>query len=445
MTADPKVRRAREKHIEGERPKLHFLLITVVALLGLPVVPLEFGLGKIGLGLPLSVAIMVLSVRHGGQLVKLPAGVFWSVALLGAWIAWRLTVIAMLRAEGVPVSLLVRELVGLAAGTLAFRMAMTPELRPSIRRGVAICLALLIGIEVWQQLAGVARLQATGYTTEAGFNFYTETGAFRSFGTFTGPTTFGTFLAMTGLWLAFSRGGRKGLAIGLITVVAVAMTDTRAALIAIVGCVVMAYATSATIRRRSALVLLVGPLALALAILLKPGPFNHIWVRFVSALSGTDTSHATRLELWQGVVHAVSEHGATLFGLGDADWTGTMFPQVGSLVFTLGHAHSNFFQEWYHYGVVGTVLFVMLLVALIRAGLGGVRRNEVYGTAALAPVIVFAVDSVFNNSLSSINFVLMVFLLAGTGSVSDVPTLATSRLPLLDVNRRVGIGANASD
>ena len=404
----------------------HRMVTLVVAALAFPVLPLELGLGRIPLGPLLALALVGISIRHYGGLGKLDSRVLWTASLLAAWGVVRLLVIAPLRGEGIALDMMSRDLTGLVAGLLAAKLATTEEFRPAIFRGMFWCFALLVGIEAYQLAVGLGPLVARGYTAESGFNYYTLAGGYRPFGTFTGPTTFGTFLAMVGLWSAFSLSRRLGTTVGIITVVMVAATDTRAAFVAIVAALATAVATSPELRRKSAGLLIFGPILLAIAVITNRNAFAHIVARATSATMATDTSRSARTTLWKGVIDAVSVQNATPYGLGGQDWFTTMGAQVGDLAM-LGHPHSNFFQEWYRYGLIGAGLFALLLITLLASTIRGVRARGRYGIGALCGVATFAADSVFNNSLSSLNFLLVVFLLAGTGAVDCESRIGNGR------------------
>lgn len=401
-------------------PHRHRLLTVAVATLGFPFVPLEFGLGRVGLGGPLVVAFIVLWVRYR----SVPGGRGrGAVEVIGAamltWWILRLTVYEALGGGQPFWDAALRDGPTLLAALLAFSLAQKPELRTAITRGVIAAAVLLLAQEAYQLVVGVNVLRSFGYTAENEFFFYTESGAFRPFGSFVGPTSFGTFLAMVGIWSALVM-HRRGLAavMALATVVGVILTETRAAYIGIALALVAVVATSARLRRAATPVVVFGPLLLLAALFYRPSLFSGFFARAASATDVTDTSRVTRLDLWQGVVDVTAKHDATLVGMGAADWTDTMYPEVGGLVFTLGHAHSNFFQQWYLYGLIGATLFVLLVGALLGTALRSARASNVYGVAALAAVLVFIADSVFNNSLASANYTLMLFILVGVGCAS---------------------------
>jgi O-antigen ligase len=116
-------------------------------------------------------------------------------------------------------------------------------------------------------------------------------------------------------------------------------------------------------------------------------------------------------------------------GYGSRSFVDVLFPLIGSLAL-LGHPHSNYMQQLFRYGIIGLVLFLALLLAFVVELRRG-RRTErnALGDAALAALIVFAVDSVFNNSLSSLNVTSTLFLLVGLGCSARSP-LSRPALPI---------------
>lgn len=387
------------------------MLFLAVCLLPFAAVPRELYPTGVSLAPIVFALFAVCALRHrpfnGGRLT----GVEVVAILLAIWVGARLLVLAPLGGEQVAWGLLLREVGALWVGVVAFHLARRPALQLTILRGIGVAVAIMLAHETYQILVGIDSLMGFGYTTENGYHYATFTGEYRPFGTFSGPTTFGSFLAMLGIFYGLASRRTWVLVLVLAGVLA---TETRAAWLgAGLGLVVVAL-LSARVRHR--LVTLVPLLALigVATLLVIPRPFDSFADRLTSIADQGDTSRVTRLDLWGGVLDAVAEH-SLLSGLGDSDWLLAMYPHVGSLAY-LGHAHSNVMQEVYRYGLVGAALFVALVVALLRQPWRGRRIGLPYSAAAIAAVMVFAVDSLFNNSLSSLNVTVAVFLLAGMGS-----------------------------
>lgn len=393
----------------------HPLLALVVVLLPVASIPLELGLGRIEMGIPLFALTLLLAVRYaafdGGRLSAVEA----VVILLGFWITCCLVVFDPLAGRPAGTSLLIRELGLLIAGVTLFRLARRPELKPTIMAALGVAFVLTLLLELYQVAAGLPRLLSAGYSTDAGYFFFTIDGTYRPFGTFTGPTVFGTFLAMLGTFLSINIESRRlQLATLGATVVGVVLTDTRAAWIGVLFAMGVVVALSPDMRRRATALLPPAALGLIAAILIWPATFAAIYARFNSANDQGDTSRVTRLDLWRGVIDATSDHHSILTGLGQSDWKEVMYPQVGGIV-DLGHAHSNFFQEWFRYGLIGSAIFALLVVVLIGSSFRSARRRTPYALGSVAVAVIFLADSVFNNSLSNTNFMLALFLLIGLG------------------------------
>lgn len=398
------------------------LLFVTVALLPFATVPLELAPGKISLSTPIVASVLMLGIRYAAFSRGFPTAVDFAAAGLAIWIVARLLLIAPATGEEVAWPLLARESGALLAGVVIFRIAQRSVLQPTILRALWVGFLLLVLLEAYQLHTGLPALQAAGYETANGFFYYTFEGSYRPFGTFSGPTTFGTFLAMVGMFLALSRSRRTLVVVGSLTAIGVVLTDTRAAWLgAALALGVVALSSRSELRRRAAAALLPGVPALAIAVLIWPSIFVGIWERLMSLTDLSDTSRQTRLALWDGVIDATAKHGAVFDGFGGAGWAHTMSSEVSRTVLNLGHAHSNYFQEWFRYGIVGTALFTWLVLAMLVIAVRGLNAGRLYGFGAVVGTIIFAVDSVFNNSLSSVNFVLIAFLLLGMGAGTTGP------------------------
>lgn len=400
--------------MEKARARRRWLLLLTVAVLPISLVPRELVSSGPGLAPVVIVLTALLAVRYRAFNGGIVSAVEIVAGLLAVWIA------ICLLPSPTPGSgqLAFREIGTIAASIVLFRLGRREELKPTILPGVAVGLALLLGIEAYQLAAGLPRLMAHGYTSENGYYYNTEAGSYRPFGTFTGPTTFGAYLAMLGLFAvaAVQRTGRR-LVLLAVVAVAVAVTDTRSAVIGAAVVMVVWLLTSPRIRRSFAPLVFVGPPLVLGVVLLNTGIFAPIAHRLSSATSASDTSRATRTAMWEGIWHVVTHQHALVFGLGAQDFPSTLSPVVGPSVAALGQAHSNYFQELYRYGLPGMALFVALVVVLLASVWRGRREGVALWPAALAAVLIFASDSVFNNSLSSANFIATVMLLTGLGSV----------------------------
>ena len=341
-------------------------------------------------------ALVVATGVLAGVLGRRQGPVDYALAALGLWIALDLTIMGIGTATP-PWNQLTRELLTLFAGLVLFRIAQTSE------RKLAIVYGLLL---------------SQGYGS--GFYFATADGTYRPFGTFFSPTVYGGFLAMLGIAVIATL--TRSLYFWL-TFVAVAsvllMTETRSAIIAFAVAFAIVLFQSG---RARGVRLAVAIAAMGYAIIgyqfWKPPYVASALERLFSASNDADTSSVTRQALWQGVIDGLDHQGAWLTGFLARDFVPTISPYTGLTVARLGHPHSNYFQELYRYGLPGLALFVALLLAMwwtIRQGRASVPLSM--NTAALAGVVVFAVDSIFNNSLSSLNVFVGLLLIAGLGSV----------------------------
>ena len=362
-------------------------------------------------------ALVVATGVLAGVLGRRQGPVDYALAALGLWIALDLTIMGIGTATP-PWNQLTRELLTLFAGLVLFRIAQTSERKLAIVYGLRAALVLCGGWGVYQYFVGLPFLLSQGYGS--GFYFATADGTYRPFGTFFSPTVYGGFLAMLGIAVIATL--TRSLYFWL-TFVAVAsvllMTETRSAIIAFAVAFAIVLFQSG---RARGVRLAVAIAAMGYAIIgyqfWKPPYVASALERLFSASNDADTSSVTRQALWQGVIDGLDHQGAWLTGFLARDFVPTISPYTGLTVARLGHPHSNYFQELYRYGLPGLALFVALLLAMwwtIRQGRASVSLSM--NTAALAGVVVFAVDSIFNNSLSSLNVFVGLLLIAGLGSV----------------------------
>lgn len=407
----------------------YWLISALVALLAIPILPLELGFGRVPVSLLSTALAGILAIAYARRSPSPFDRIELAVSAFGAWAAFRLLVLGPLAGEPVSWALALREIGVSVAAICIYRLAQQRRLRAAIIRGLIAALSILVFLEVYQMTIGLNRLLSHGYTTDAGFNYHTAAGGFRPFGLFSGPPTFGTFLAMVGVFLAFSA---KRPIVAFIyataTLSAVVATGTRAAFIGVTIAAVVAILVSPRVKRMTAfwvVLFIFVPLSSALLVLMKFDILENFWVRLESAISVDHASRSGRLQIWGGVFDAVSANGSVILGLGDSPWVQMMSPHVGVRVSQLGHAHSNFFQAWYRYGIIGALLFTVLVAVILASCVGAVRLRRPFALGSLGACLVFISDSTFNNAWSSVNFVLMVFLLIGMsrpGVGSDPPT-----------------------
>lgn len=399
---------------EGAEPR-HGLLLATIGLLPFAYVPHEIVRSGPSLTYVVFGLVLLLGIKY--RALAGPVGpVDLAVWALTAFTAVRLLVISPIDGDGVPAGMLGRELGAILSGLILFRMARRAELRPVMVRGLQVALAVMLAIEVYQLLAGLPRLISLGY--DEGFYYFTRAGDYRPFGAFRSPTVFGAYLAMVGIFVLLSARRRAAPWILVAVGTGLVLTQTRSAWLGFSLALVVVFLGESS-HRRSRAILAALPLAWVgtLLTLLHPQTLGSVWARAASISDLSFYSNASRITLWDGVVRAV-EHGGWVAGLGSRSFVDMLFPRIGPVAF-LGHPHSNYIQELFRYGVVGLALFVALLVALLvelrRGGEGG--RGPLYG-AGLAALVVFAVDSIFDNSLSSLNFLLTLFLLVGLGTAA---------------------------
>lgn len=396
--------------VPGTGVRDHKLLFLTCCLLGMMYLPREIVPSGAGMAPTIAALAVVLAVRYRVFDGAKATGVELAVIVFGLWVSVRLLLLGPLEGEAIEPSFVFREIAALAIGLILYRLGRRAELRPAIIAGLVVTAGLLLLVTGYQQAVGLPPLLARGYTTDNGYYYYTVDGTYRPFALFNGPTVFGGYLAMIGVFLTLTWRS-WWLTAGL--VVGVLLTQTRSAWIGLaVAGLVLALHSPAVRRRLSILALPATGLVVALSII-SPATTSFVVERALSATEQGDTSRVTRSSLWQGVWEAVWT-GNPVSGLGNADWVSTMSPHVSAAVVMLGHTHSNYLQVHYRYGLVGLALFLVLLLTLIHECRP--RTSAPYSLASLGAVVVFLVDSTFNNGMSSLNLFVTLLLIVGLGA-----------------------------
>lgn len=407
----------------------HKLLLATCILLGIMYLPREIAASGPPTAPLIAALAAVLAVRYRAFKEVPTTAVDVVLALLGFWIAARLLVIGPLEGEGLDVQFAFREIAALVTGMIMYRLGRRQEVRTVIITGLAVTAVLLLAVTAYQLAVGLPSLLARGYTTSNGYYYYTIDGTYRPFGLFNGPTVFGGYLAMTGVFLTLAW-RRWWLTVGI--VVGVLLTQTRSAWIAVMAAALVLALGSPPVRRQLAVIAVpVAGAVVALSIIF-PSVTAFVADRALSATQQGDTSRVTRTELWAGVWEAVWARNPAI-GRGSADWLLTMSAHAPAVVVDLGHPHSNHFQVLYQYGLVGLGMFVVLLTVLVLACRP--RPSAPYAAASLGAVVVFVVDSTFNNGMSSLSYFVTLLLIVGVGTEAAQPVVhdlrrTSSSLPL---------------
>jgi len=363
-----------------------------------------------------SLALIMFSGAKYGAFRQRAGVVDAAALLLMAWIAIRLLIFGPLEIEPqVPAyGQALSDIAPILGGVVLFRLGRVRELRPCLLSGLVWAVVFMLGVEAYQLIVGVGRLMSLGYTTPL-FNYYTESGAFRPFSTFLSPTVFGGYLAMVGAVVCLlARGRWRGLlAIGV--VVGLALTYTRASWIAFTAA---AFATVVHLPARTRGLLFAGavPLLLVATVLSLafPDPLASLVTRFDTVTDASFSSNSIRVDLWGGVLAAVSE--SPMVGYGAQPFATVMETYVGTFA-TLAHAHNNYLQQMFLYGIPGLALLLALILAFAYSmRKSGEEADHMWTIAGRAALVVFIVDSFFEATWGSFNVAVTLFLLVGLGS-----------------------------
>lgn len=399
----------KEKTAPAQR---HLLLTATVVLLPFSYVPHEIiRSGPSITGLVMALILMV-GIKYR-VLVLGTGGVDIAAVVFAVYIAIRMLLLAPLEYTDSPfnASEAFTACGTILAGIILLRVAQKPELRAPILRGLKVMIIVLLAIELYQVAAGLPRLLALGY--DKGFYFHTGAmgGQYRPFSTFLSPTVFGGYLAVAGAFVVAMSKGKSAFFWFAAVMGGLILTDTRAAWFGFAaGLVVVFLIQSPTARKR--VIVWAVPVVMALTVLLlaAPGLFAEQWERLQSVTDTGLTSNSSRLMLWEGTLGVIGE--SPLIGFGPQTFSEVLYPEIGTVAF-LGHAHSNYLQILFMYGLIGFGLFVVILF-LALAGLRRARPSG-HAVAATGAVVAFIVDSAMETTWSSFSVVTTLFLLIGLG------------------------------
>lgn len=392
----------------------NWLVFLTVVSIPISYVPYELGIPQFPTSYPLFALIVLTGARCGVMFNRF--GLVDKVALaLGVWIVIDSVVYGVGAIPGTA-DLLLRELLALFAGLVLFRVAQQYERKRAVIYGLRVAVVLCGSWALYQYVVGLPYLLALGYGE--GFYFAQAGGAYRPFSTFISPTVFGGFFAMFGIAVIATVARTWVFAVTTLAVASILfLTETRSAIIGLgVALLIVVFRGGRSTGMRIAAVLTVVTYSLLGYQFWQPPFISSALARLSTAGKTGDTSTETRTKLWEGIVEALGHRDAWHSGFLNQEFYSTISPYSGIVITRLGHAHSNYMQELYRYGIPGLLLLIGLLLAFGFVIRQSRRRVPVIvNTAALAGVVVFAIDSVFNNSMSSLNVFTGLMLIAGLG------------------------------
>ncbi|MCS7191777.1 MAG: O-antigen ligase family protein [Armatimonadetes bacterium] len=191
----------------------------------------------------------------------------------------------------------------------------------------------------------------------------------RIFGPFLQPNLFGNFLLLgffVTLGVAFQRPRGWALLLvfsALVLLVAMVLTGSKGALLAwllgliLFGVMAIMNSTSAQVRKRLWIALMLGLIALIVVVALFP----PIRIRFETIWTAQAHSWIFRLFVWQATFAGALSKPIAGFGAGTFEWS---YPQFTTVGFTR-HAHNGFLQVAIESGFVGLTLLLAFFATLI--------------------------------------------------------------------------------
>lgn len=390
-----------------QAPK-HLLLLLTVSALSVAYVPLEVIPAAWGTAEAVFAAVLVLGLRYRVFTTKFSMIEVAGTALI-FWLIARMTLLSLAEGAGINIASM-RDAMAIFAGLILFRIAKHPELRNVILRGATVGLVLGLGLEAYQLLIGLPRLRALGYIPPM-FNYDTATGAYRPFGGFFTPVTFGASLAMSIALLTFSGRSRKVTPVFVIGVGGLVLTYTRGAWVGLLAAVLVGIMmTSQKVRARMALAALPLVYCALFAVLLFPNAFSEPLSRFLTIGDSEYGSNLIRIELWEGVLHVVGER--PLVGYGTAPFVEVLRPVIGNFA-EFGHAHNTFLMVMFQYGFIGLLLLAALTVTMFISVIKLVPHQHSFRPASVAVLVVFMASSVTETTWGSFHLLTFLFVAVG--------------------------------
>ena len=409
---------ARSRRSAAQRRPRHVLLSATVIALPFSYVPLELVPGRMSVTILVFALVVLTGIRYD-VLRERPGALDAVTLVLSAFIFLRLTALTALQSDVIDWGEALSATLAPIGGVILYRVARRDDTKDAVLRALRWMFVMLAAIALYQAVAGLSWLQSRGYTE--GFYYYTFEGTFRPFGTFLSPTVFGAFLAITGAALVCMAPTIRGALLWLaIAVVPIAITETRAAWIAFALALVTGWLLRAR-ARPAHLTLGVAAAAwgIAFVVWLVPGAVDFLVARLATLSDAGFSSNLARVNLWQGTVE-VTLNESPLIGFPADDFTGVV-GAVAAQYADYGHAHSNYLQILFLYGLIGLALFAAVLVIAtvdaFRAVAASARLPWAYG--GVAAIVAFIVDSAFETSWTSFSMVAVLYLLLGLGQVGS--------------------------
>ncbi|WP_306232110.1 O-antigen ligase family protein [Agrococcus beijingensis] len=396
----------------------HVLLAVTVIALPFSYIPLELVPGRVSVTIVVFALVVLTGIRYR-VLRQRPGALETVTLLLSAYIFIRLTAVTALQADVIDWQEALSATLAPLGGVILYRVARRDDLKEPCLRALRWMFVMLTAIALYQAVVGLAFLQSRGYTE--GFYYFTFAGTYRPFGTFLSPTVFGAFLAIVGAALVCMaptiRGALLWFAIALAPIL---LTETRAAWISFGIAVVVGW----LLRTRARPVHLTLGLAaitwaIAFVVWLAPGAVDFLLSRLATLSDSGLTSNAARVNLWQGTLETTLAE-SPLVGFPTGDFSQVVGTVAGAYA-DYGHAHSNYLQVLFLYGLIGLALFAGILVlATVGALRTASTTRSPWAYGGVAAIVAFLIDSSFETSWTSFSIVAVLYLLLGLGQVAGV-------------------------
>jgi len=141
--------------------------------------------------------------------------------------------------------------------------------------------------------------------------------------------------------------------------------------------------------------------------------------RLFSIVNFQDTSTAFRLNIWQGSLRILQDFWMTGLGQG-IDAYNRVYPYYAFAAIVSPHSHNLFIQIFVELGLVGLIVFIVVLACFFRTMVNFLRRAtdfrlRVVAAAMISAVIGFLFQGIFDHVFYNYRVMLVFFLFIGLG------------------------------
>jgi len=237
----------------------------------------------------------------------------------------------------------------------------------------------------------------------------------RIYSTFANPNVYGTYLLLViplsaacilyakNIWCKLLASG-----ITVLLMIALGLTYSRGGYIALAGAVLFFLIL---VERRLIVLFVAGVAAM---------PFvlpTSVLARLFSIVNFTDSSTVYRISIWQASLRILGDFWMAGIGQG-AEAYNSVYPFYAFSSVTALHSHNLFLQIFLETGIVGILVFLMILACFFRTQFSFMRhttdfRRKILSAALTAAVVGFLLQGTFDHSFHNYRVMLVFYLFLG--------------------------------